>query len=309
MPDALDDNAALESTKRVKSSVYNRIYYNPAITYEPAKDKNGASLGNATFTAAWYDGFDQSGATRNLATNYCALWDSISDCASDPEPPASGSPAYYYVFDTTNTNCDGTVDDDDCYDRVEIVSTTTSYQGQFDASRTNSTGGTCDPAADTGDSLCYTTSGRSDCASAPDCTYAEEAQNFANWFSYYRARHLLAKTAVTRSFSSLNTSVRVTWQQLNTNINTVAEMPDTLPFDGSHRDDFFSWVTSLPYDGRTPLTNAFDRAGQKFSLPSVYRKDPTDSSSEMYTCRQNFHFAFTDGYWNNNGVTLSPSNL
>jgi type IV pilus assembly protein PilY1 len=304
MPDSLDDNAALENTKRVKSSAYNKIYYNPSITYEPAKDKNGTSLGNATFTAAWYDGFDQSGSTRNLATNYCALWDSIYDCAADPELPATGAVAYYYVFDTTNTNCDGTVDDDDCYDRVEIISTTTSYKGLFDATRTNTDGDLCDPATDTSDDLCYTTSGRSDCATAPVCNYAEESQNFANWFSYYRARHLLAKTAVTRAFSRLSTSIRISYQQLNANINTVAEMPDTLPFDGSHRDNFFSWLTTLPYSGGTPLTNAFDRAGQKFSQNSVYRKDPTDSNSEMYTCRQNFHFAFTDGYWNSNSVSL-----
>jgi len=145
---------------------------------------------------------------------------------------------------------------------------------------------------------------RTDCINAPVCTFAEESQNFANWFSYYRARHLLAKTAVTRAFSKLSTSIRVSWQQLNANINTVAEMPNTLPFDGSHRDNFFSWVNTLPYSGWTPLTNAFDRAGQKFSQNSVYRKDPTDSTSEMYTCRQNFHFAFTDGYWNNNSVSL-----
>jgi len=316
MPDSLDDTPAIDNTRRAKSSTINKIYYNPAITYEPAKDKNGASLGNATFTAAWYNGFVHGDGTRDLSTNYCALWDDIGNCArNSPGQTESGVPAFYYVFDTGNTNTGGTSctlaadsNDDACYTRVDIVSTTTSYQGLFDATRTNATGGTCNPATDTSDSRCYTTSGRSDCTNAPDCTYAEEAQNFANWFSYYRARHLLAKTAVTRAFSSLSTSIRVSWQQLNTNIDTVAEMPNTLPFDGAHRTAFFNWVNTLPYNDRTPLTNAFDRAGQKFSQNSVYRKDPTDSSSEMYTCRQNFHFAFTDGYWNNNSVTLSPSN-
>ena len=36
---------------------------------------------------------------------------------------------------------------------------------------------------------------RNDCAAAPACSYAEEIQNFANWFSYYRKRELVAKAA------------------------------------------------------------------------------------------------------------------
>jgi len=313
MPDTIDNN---DNTRRAKSSSFNKIYYNPAITYEPAVDKNGSSLGNASFTAAWYNGFDQSGSTRNLATNYCALWEDTGDCArNSPSETDSGVAAFYYVFDTGNTNGGGTsctlatdVNDEACYTRVNIVSSTTSYKGLFDATRTNTDGDLCDPATDTADDLCYTTSGRSNCANAPTCSFAEESQNFANWFSYYRARHLLAKTAVTRAFSSLSTSIRISYQQLNANINTLAEMPDTLPFGDTHREDFFSWVNTLPYSGWTPLTNAFNRAGQKFRQDSVYRKDPTDSDSEMYTCRQNFHFAFTDGYWNNNSVDLSPDN-
>ena len=168
MPDSLDDNPAIDNTRRAKSSTVNKIYYNPAITYEPAKDKNGASLGNATFTAAWYNGFVHGDGTRDLSTNYCALWDDVGDCArNSPTSTDSGVAAFYYVFDTGNTNTGGTSctvvadsNDDACYTRVDIVSTTTSYQGLFDATRTNSSGGTCDHATDTGDSLCYTTSGR-----------------------------------------------------------------------------------------------------------------------------------------------------
>ena len=49
MPESIEND---DNTKRAKSSTYNKIYYDPAITYTPAKDKNGASLGDATFTAA-----------------------------------------------------------------------------------------------------------------------------------------------------------------------------------------------------------------------------------------------------------------
>ena len=36
---------------------------------------------------------------------------------------------------------------------------------------------------------------RLDCASPLDCTYAEEINNFANWFTYYRKREYVAKAA------------------------------------------------------------------------------------------------------------------
>ena len=321
MPETIEDD---DATKRAKASSFNRIYYNPAITYTPAKDKDGASLGNASFTAAWYNGFNQcstTGCTLNLATSYCALWDTETVCARDATDGTTtiddtDVPAFYYVFDPTNTNGAGSaclpatdMNDDACYDRVTITSGTTAYTGKsyspkFRTDNDNSSGQPCTLATDVNDPACYALANRTDCTATPTCSFAEESQNFANWFSYYRARHLLAKTAVTHSFSTLSTSIRVSWQQLNSNINTVGEIPNTLPFDGSHREDFFSWINTLPYSGMTPLTNALDRAGQKFSQDSVYRKDPIDSGSEMYTCRQNFHFAFTDGYWNNNSVTL-----
>ena len=42
-------------------------------------------------------------------------------------------------------------------------------------------------------------SGRTDCAGAT-CTLADERQNFANWFSYYRTRNLLARGSLMEAF-------------------------------------------------------------------------------------------------------------
>ncbi|WP_243041393.1 pilus assembly protein [Dyella sedimenti] len=44
---------------------------------------------------------------------------------------------------------------------------------------------------------------------------AQEKQNFANWFSYYRTRALAAATAVTRAFSPFGSNVRMAWQALS----------------------------------------------------------------------------------------------
>ena len=47
------------------------------------------------------------------------------------------------------------------------------------------------------------TASRIDCAGAT-CTYAEEIQNFANWFQYYRKRHLSLNGAIGNSLDGLN---------------------------------------------------------------------------------------------------------
>ncbi len=53
----------------VQSAAYNRIYYDPNITYLPPTDENGASLGDANFYSAWDNGFDQANTcTKDLST-------------------------------------------------------------------------------------------------------------------------------------------------------------------------------------------------------------------------------------------------
>ena len=55
---------------------------------------------------------------------------------------------------------------------------------------------------------------RTDCAGT-DCTYDEEIQNFANWFSYYRSRVLTARAGSGRAFSKQGTAMRVGFGAIN----------------------------------------------------------------------------------------------
>src|SRR5262249_18193008 len=55
---------------------------------------------------------------------------------------------------------------------------------------------------------------RIDCANPLQCTYAEEIQNFANWFTYYRSREYTAKAALGRTVSEL-TNIRIGYVVLN----------------------------------------------------------------------------------------------
>ena len=311
LPDGIGGNFAL--SQRAFSSTFNLIYYNPAVTYTPAVNEYGVSMGNASPTAAWQDGISRNNGTADLTTNFQLHWDGFGNdyTFGPPQPdgnpprPAPG-PAFYFYFDTTRTyagtgqQCDITnathVDDgnlfwgagsDTCYTQVVITPGNAPFPGGPN---------------------------RTDCADPLNCTYAEEIQNFANWYSYYRSRRLLAKTATTLSFSRLGTKVRVGYQTLNlfTNIGVVRE------FSGANRTAFFNWLESIPEtDTGTPLQAAYDRAGRKYQesgINSPYAKVPGGSQpgdGTEYTCRQNFHIAFTDGTWNNTNVFTNnnPNNI
>lgn len=133
----------------------------------------------------------------------------------------------------------------------------------------------------------------------------DERTNFANWYSYYRNRQLLAKTAASRAFANLSENVRVARQALNssTSINTLTR------FSGSGRSAFFTWLEGVGASGGTPLLQAFKRAGDEYEADAPYRDTPSDSGSTMRSCRQNFHVALTDGYWNSGyGVSGNKDN-
>src|SRR5690606_20137580 len=97
-------------------------------------------------------------------------------------------PAHYYLWKDGNGN--GVVDPDERGDKIEIKPGKT-YEGS---------------------------SKRTDCVAAPVCTYEEEIQNFANWFSYYRNRDLSAKGAVAAAIADV-TGIRVGFATINENSN------------------------------------------------------------------------------------------
>lgn len=268
----------LDNTTRGYSSTINSVYYNPQQSYTPATDKFGTSLGDATYTSAWINGFNQGGATTNLSTSFRPTW-------WDNDYNGTAQTAYYYRFDTATCNITLAADrnNDACYNKI-VVSTTSGLK--YDPVTT-----ACTAPIDRTNTSCFTTG-------------VDEQQNFANWYSYYRIRHLVAKTAATKSFSQLSDKIRISWMALN----STTTPGNTLPLTGTHRTNFFNWLNTVPANGGTPLRRAFGRAGTKYSqtgINSPYARDPGVSGTPEFSCRQNFHFAFTDGEWN--GADANPS--
>ncbi len=262
-----DSVGGYTGTTRIYSSTFNYIYFDPSITYFPAVDQNNGSLGDQTYTAAHDNGFfNSTSCTVDLSSNFLMQWGGGSYCSA-----AGGQAAYYYKFDTSKNYSAGVACD---------INNTTHVDSD----------------------TCYTLVQDNNVAAGGAWT-ATQRTNFANWYSYYRYRHLLAKSAASRSFAKLGPTVRVAWQALNTSTTIGLHKA----FTGTNRTNFFNWLYNVPANNTTPLNAAMTRAGKDYSdktntgINSPYAKDPGVDATR-YSCRQNFHVMFTDGYYNDAGT-------
>ena len=266
MPDGIRNRTG---TTGYKNHLCNTVYYNPNITYVPPKNADGTDFPNASFTAARYNGFDSSSSTRNLSTNYIA-YDSTTSQGVGTD---SSQPAYYYVWNGTGTPSD---------------------------SSTSSTTG-CWPSSS--DSFPHTTGNwtkrQVTATSGPGNT--DERQNFANWYSYYRTRMLLMKSATGRAFVSIGEGYRVGFITINPGSPVLASRYLAISdFNATQKSAWFNKLYSQDPSGGTPLREALSRAGRHFAgiqdgINSGMTGDPM-----QYSCQQNFSILTSDGYWNGN---------
>jgi type IV pilus assembly protein PilY1 len=266
MPDGIRDRY---DRTGYKNHLCNTIYYNPNTVYVPPKNADGTDFANASFTAARYDGFDSGSSTVNLSTSFRA-YDSNLNWNSGSE---TAQPAYYYVWSGT---------------------------GSPDPGSTSSTTG-CWPSSST--SFPHTTGNwtkvQVSSTSGPGST--DERQNFANWYSFYRTRLLLMKSATGRAFVSIGEGYRVGFITINPNSPvTSSKYLAISDFNATHKADWYTKLYSQGTNGSTPLREALSRAGRHFAgiqdgINSGMTGDPM-----QYSCQQNFTILTSDGYWNSN---------
>lgn len=141
---------------------------------------------------------------------------------------------------------------------------------------------------------------------------AAQQQNFANWYSYYRNRNSMAKSAAGRAFARFGTNVRVAGHHLDGSGGSTGsgalKFPGTFsagalkPFTGTNRTDFFTSLYDSPASSWTPLREAMKRAGDYLMTDDPYLDTPgtafNATTNPERSCRQNFHVFMTDGYWN-----------
>ncbi|MCM2306028.1 MAG: PilC/PilY family type IV pilus protein [Sulfuritalea sp.] len=135
-------------------------------------------------------------------------------------------------------------------------------------------------------------SGRTDCAAAT-CTYTEELQNFANWYSYYRTRMLMMKSATTLAFTQLDGNYRVGFDNICQATGTTVDNP-VAQFEGAGRTSWWTSLTNASPNCATPLRAETAKIGQYYAR----KLNATQADPMEYSCQQNYMLLVTDGYWN-----------
>lgn len=270
MPDNVENRY---DTTGYKSHLCNTVYYNPAITYVPPKNADGTDFANASFTAARYNGFDSASSTRNLSNNYIAY----DDTTGRNNGTDTAQPAYYYVWSGGSP---------------PSSSSTSSTTGCWP-----SAGGTTTPFTHTTGNW---TKRQVSSTSGPGAT--DERQNFANWYSYYRTRLMMMKSATGRAFVSIGSGYRVGFITINPGspVSTSRYLP-IADFTTTQKSDWFTKLYAQGVSGSTPLREALSRAGRHFAGIQTGINDGMTGDPMQYSCQQNFSILTTDGYWNGNG--------
>jgi Tfp pilus tip-associated adhesin PilY1 len=165
----------------------------------------------------------------------------------------------------------------------------------------------------------------------------DERQRFANWYSYYRNRMQMTKSAIGRAFLPLTTKkkyrtgfITISPQQLDNG----AEQPSVYAYNSAaiHNSKFleirnfdstdlavnqptrwFNILYAQRPNGKTPLREGLSRVGRYYGgkndgpnsgmIPSA-AADPV-----QYACQQNFSILTTDGYWDSPAASIGGFKL
>jgi type IV pilus assembly protein PilY1 len=189
-------------------------------------------------------GSSPSFASSGPLTNTAVSTTAKQYSCSDPSTLPANLYTQFHENRVWFAGLDSVAPDNTCLERVEIRSSRTTYP-----------------------------SGRS---------FDEELQNFANWFTYYRKRHQVARGAIGSAVQGIS-GVRTGLFWLN-NRRTIDMYDFDVPSDVSDfLDENYYYVSG----GNTPNRSALNHAGNQLN---------NNSSIIEYACQRNYTLLFTDGY-------------
>jgi len=267
------------------ASSYNAAYYNSNTIYQTPPDAGGQPVPQTqgyaltSFAAAYYDGFNPDQGLTNLATSYTPTLSYQPGGGLPQSATGNVGPAYYNVY-VGGAGCSPP-------DPTQAPPPDACFQ-QVIVSATSGPGN------------------------------SDERQNFANWYSFYRTRHLALVSAAAQAMQDPSlANVRIAWQALNscadsfTGTNCIGwrgtRFNDRISrFTGQHKRDFYNWLFQIPAANSTPTRVAWWRAGEYFRNASLgpngpYGVDPNQSPTvpgNDLLCVENFNITLTDGLWN-----------
>ena len=121
--------------------------------------------------------------------------------------------------------------------------------------------------------------------------YNKALQNFANWFTYYRKRHLATRAGITNAFKDVN-GPRVgacTINQANASSPADLQMIELDPQDETNHQRFNRQIFNIDY---------FSAKGTPNRPALKYLGEQLENNTNIITssCQRNYAILFTDGY-------------
>jgi type IV pilus assembly protein PilY1 len=301
-----DDGWVWNLRRRTNHPQNNPLFYDPANTYRPWIRADGTRYPDANPAAALRNPARPGVGSVNLTVQNS--WNSWRLSSGNDGTSRSFWPITFYRYTgpaPTGTN-DAVLSDPANYVRFQIRN----VGGVMRAYRR--------APANTGTEveLLTLTWTRPD-GSTVTRTVAQEVQNFANWFTYFRSRTLAARGGIAEAFSDLNPGIRVGYGTINTGSSTVdgvstrTVQSGVRPFSGTGKQDFYDRLLlgNTPQLG-TPLRRALDDAGVYFSRNDSrgpWSTTPGELGGQDYACRQSFTILMTDGYWNGDAAPTAAA--
>ncbi len=235
--------------------------------------------GNQTASEGYMNHYSADMTCRTTTPRQCMIGstattkscNSNNDCRNDD---GFGVPAYYYVFNASNANCNGQANDNDCYTMVMVSSTSgpggtderENFANWYSFARTRNL------ATQTAASLAF--------ATVPSTVRV-------GWQALNTCRNSATNFVDTdcdgykNNFTNYSNAIR--------------------RFTGGHKNRFYEWLGQLPTNDTTPLPAAMRRAGEYFTRSgdgNPYDNDFTRAGGGELACRRNYHVMMTDGIWN-----------
>lgn len=136
----------------------------------------------------------------------------------------------------------------------------------------------------------------------------DETTNFANWYSYYRTRILMMKSASGMAFNKLDQNYRVGFGTMNNNGGS--KFLNLATYDSTQKNNFLAMLYSTSANNSTPLLQALSKVGLMYADKIATINGVTVSDPMEYSCQQNYTILSTDGFWNdatNQTLTAGPS--
>lgn len=281
--------------KQLRSSAINPTYYDPQVHYLPWLKADGSRYPDSPPNAAPILPGDTEVQNLEGEQTVTATWYRTNSNRTD-NAKQTAHIARYYTLKSGESGDEG-----DDFDLMKIESGSTYPKG----------------------------SDRVDCAGT-SCTYEEEIQNFANWYTYYRNRALTAIAGGLEAFAGVPSNFRVGYGRINqTNnvaidgVNSRALIRGVRPFvddeTNNYKTEFYDWLAgSTKPSGSTPLRRAMDDIGKYFQRKDNKGPwgnkpgfDDGANESEHVACRRSIHVLMTDGFWNSSeaGTAAARANV